>query len=106
MTRQDKRAAIAAGIILLGFVLLVLYVLLKPADSHPSSRHKSTKVRPETTTTTGNALRRGASLIVSAKESVSRFRLTRQRLWLLVEHFQVLSHLSITYNVSWPDHVS
>jgi len=50
-----------------------------------------------------NVLRRRPSLLLSSTETNTRFLLTRQRGWILIEHFQILSHLSITYAVNWPE---
>ena len=98
-------------LILIGFVLLVFFVLIKPINDTGTSRTSmhSLKIVPEENDGAASLRRARSSsssssslLLFDQEELQTRFRITRQRLWVLIEHFQVLSHLSITYAVNWP----
>jgi hypothetical protein len=93
-------------LILVGFVLLVLFVLIKPINEAETSRPVgSLKIVPESSVDSLRGTRNSSSssLLFDHAGTKFRFRATRQRLWILIEYFQVLSHLSIAYAVNWPD---
>ena len=94
----DIQTIIATVLIVLGFIFCVFYILWKPLKRRDAMGAKVVPINSGSV----SALRRRPSLLLSPSETDTRFLLTRQRTWILVEHLQVLSHLGVTYAVNWP----
>jgi hypothetical protein len=95
VTPEAVRGAVISTIILTTFTGLVLFLLCKSSIEDVAL----TKVVPDEL-----AFAQGRGEEGAGRKGLSqRLDLVRQRLWLLAEYFQVVSHVGIVYAVNWPD---